>query len=44
MEMRAGFPALLRRFPGLRLAVPASEVEFRELTAVHGVRSLPVAW
>jgi cytochrome P450 len=44
VEMRIGFPALLRRFPALRLAVPSGAVEFRRLTAVHGVRSLPVTW
>jgi cytochrome P450 len=44
MEMRIGFPALLRRFPGLRLAVPAEEVEFRPFAPVYGLRSLPVEW
>jgi cytochrome P450 len=44
MEMRIGFPALLRRFPALRLAIPSDEVEFRRFTTVHGVRSLPVTW
>jgi cytochrome P450 len=44
MEMRIGFPALLRRFPALRLAIPSDEVEFRRFTNVHGVRSLPVTW
>ena len=44
MELRSALPALLRRLPGLRLAVPAQEVEFRTLSLVHGVRSLPVTW
>ena len=44
MELRSALPALLRRLPGLRLAVPAEEVEFRTLSLVHGVRSLPVTW
>ncbi|MEV7965701.1 cytochrome P450 [Sphaerisporangium sp. NPDC088356] len=44
MEMRIAFPALLRRFPGLRLAVPIEEVPFRSFSVVHGVESLPVAW
>jgi cytochrome P450 len=44
MEMRMSFPALLRRFPALRVAVPAAEVPFRRLAAVHGVQSLPVTW
>jgi cytochrome P450 len=44
MEMRIGFPTLLRRFPALRLAIPSDEVEFRRFSTVHGVRSLPVTW
>jgi cytochrome P450 len=44
MEMRIGFPALLRRFPSLRLAIASDEVEFRRFTPVHGVRCLPVTW
>jgi cytochrome P450 len=44
MELRTALPELLRRLPGLRLAVPAQEVEFRTISLVHGVRSLPVAW
>jgi cytochrome P450 len=44
LEMRAAFPALLRRFPTLRLAVPFEEVRFRTLSIVYGVWSLPVTW
>lgn len=44
MEMRIAFPALLRRFPGLRLAVPYEEVPFRQLSIVYGLESLPVTW
>jgi cytochrome P450 len=44
MELRTALPELLRRLPGLRLAVPAQEVEFRTISLVHGVRSLPVTW
>ena len=44
MEMRIAFPALLRRFPGLRLAIEDDEVEFRSFHVVYGLRSLPVAW
>lgn len=43
-EMRIAFPALLRRFPGLRLAVPFEEIPFRKFATVYGVESLPVAW
>ncbi|MFG1863968.1 cytochrome P450 [Microbispora bryophytorum] len=45
VEMRVAFPALLNRFPTLRLAVPAEEVDLRPETAdVYGVKSLPVTW
>jgi cytochrome P450 len=43
-EMRIAFPALLRRFPGLRLADPAQEVEMRRSSFIYGVARLPVAW
>lgn len=44
MEMRTAFPALLRRFPGLALAVPDDQVDFRSYHVVYGLRSLPVTW
>ncbi|MDL5159919.1 cytochrome P450 [Actinomycetospora termitidis] len=44
LEMRVAFPALLRRFPGLRLAVPDDEVRFASHRAIHGLVELPVAW
>ncbi|MFF4416889.1 cytochrome P450 [Streptosporangium sp. NPDC001559] len=45
VEMRVAFPALVNRFPTLRLAVPAEEVGLRPETAdIHGVTSLPVTW
>ncbi|AFU05916.1 cytochrome P450 [Nocardia brasiliensis] len=45
VEMRVAFPALMNRFPTLRLAVPAEEVALRPETAdIYGVKSLPVAW
>lgn len=42
MELRAAFPRLVRRFPDLRLAVPPEELNFRKLSIVYGVESLPV--
>jgi cytochrome P450 len=42
MELRAAYPALLRRFPNLRLAVPAEELDFRKVSIVYGVEELPV--
>lgn len=44
IEMRIGFPALFRRFPDLRLAVPADEVPLRGKMAIYGVHRLPVTW
>ncbi|MEV4060835.1 cytochrome P450 [Nonomuraea dietziae] len=44
MELRVALPALLRRFPTLRLAVPYEELRYRELAPVNGVLSLPVTW
>ena len=44
LEMGIAFPALLRRFPTLRLAVPAAEIAFRTTSPVYGVTALPVAW
>ncbi|MGW0736441.1 cytochrome P450 [Streptomyces sp. NPDC002851] len=42
MELRAAFPALVRRFPEMRLAVPQEELDFRKLSIVYGVETLPV--
>ncbi|MGC7094794.1 cytochrome P450 [Amycolatopsis lurida] len=42
MELRAAYPALVRRFPELRMAVPAQELAFRKVSVVYGVESLPV--
>jgi cytochrome P450 len=45
VEMRVALPALLSRFPTLRLAIPANQVPLRPETAdIHGVKSLPVTW
>ena len=44
IELRIAFPALLRRFPQLRLAIDADDVAFREYSIVHGVDALPVNW
>jgi cytochrome P450 len=44
LEMRVVFSALLRRFPGLRLAVPVEHVGFTRFSVIHGVESLPVTW
>jgi cytochrome P450 len=44
MEMRTAYPALLRRFPELRVTVPLDEVPFRSYSVVYGLESLPVAF
>ncbi|MGH6654946.1 MAG: cytochrome P450 [Actinocrinis sp.] len=43
-ELEISVGSLLRRFPGLRLAVPAEEVPFREGTLQRGPSRLPVLW
>ncbi|MFI6451975.1 cytochrome P450 [Streptosporangium amethystogenes] len=42
MEMRIAFPALLKRFPELRVTEP--EAHFRSYHVIYGLTSLPVAW
>lgn len=44
LEMHLAFPALLRRFPKLRLAIPFEDVSYRRSNVTYGVHSLPVAW
>ena len=44
VELRVAFPALLTRFPTLRLAVPPEEVPIRPAINVHGIHRLPVTW
>lgn len=42
MELRAAYPALVRRFPEMRLAVASEKLAFRKLSIVYGVDALPV--
>ncbi|MEV4145506.1 cytochrome P450 [Amycolatopsis sp. NPDC049691] len=42
MELRTAYPALVRRFPNLRLAVPEEELSFRKVSIVYGLDELPV--
>ncbi|MEU4385636.1 cytochrome P450 [Promicromonospora sp. NPDC023805] len=44
VELQIALPALLRRLPNLRLAVPPEELEFRNGTITYGLHRLPVAW
>ena len=43
-ELEIAVPALLRRIPELRLAVPLEELRYRAEMGVFGVHSLPVTW
>lgn len=44
LELSVALPALFRRFPTLRLAVPAQEVAMARHAATYSVRRLPVIW
>ncbi|MFF5567005.1 cytochrome P450 [Streptomyces sp. NPDC012623] len=44
LELQVALDAVLRRLPGLRLAVPFEDIEFRTDMIVYGVHGLPVAW
>lgn len=43
MELQVVFPKLFRRFPNLRLAVPAEQIAYKN-AIIYGVKSLPVEW
>ncbi|GLZ36491.1 cytochrome P450 [Actinokineospora sp. NBRC 105648] len=42
MELRAAYPALVRRFPNLKLAKPEDSLEYRKTSIVYGVEQIPV--
>ena len=42
MELKAAFPALAARFPQMRLAVAATDLDYRALSIVYGVEAVPV--
>ncbi|MBD0693384.1 cytochrome P450 [Streptomyces sp. CBMA123] len=44
LELQIALDSVLRRLPGLRLAVPFEEVRFRGEMLIYGVHELPVAW
>ncbi|MEE1755245.1 cytochrome P450 [Streptomyces sp. SP18CS02] len=44
VELTVALPALLGRFPTLRLDVPAGEVPLRTNMNIYGVHRLPVTW
>jgi cytochrome P450 len=44
VELEIVFATLFRRVPGLRLAVPAEELSFKDDSTVYGMHELPVTW
>jgi cytochrome P450 len=44
VELQIALPALLRRLPELRVAIPFEDVKFRHDMAAYGVYELPVTW
>lgn len=44
VELQTAIGTLVRRLPGLRLAVPVEDVEWTPNRVMRGVRGLPVAW
>ena len=44
IELRIAFPALARRFPTMRPAVPMNELSFRDSSIVYSAETMPVVW
>jgi cytochrome P450 len=44
IELRIAFPALARRFPSMRPAVPMAELDFRQTSIVYSAVKMPVLW
>ncbi|MEV8633596.1 cytochrome P450 [Streptosporangium sp. NPDC051023] len=44
VELQVAIGTLVRRIPGLRLAVPAAELPYRDNSLVFSPRELPVTW
>jgi cytochrome P450 len=42
MELRAAYPALIKRFPNMRLAGSPDDLTYRQVSIVYGVDALPV--
>jgi cytochrome P450 len=43
-ELQIALSTLVRRLPGLQLAVPADELRFRNEQEIYGIHELPVSW
>ncbi len=44
MDIQTALTALLERFPGLRLAVPEADLQWKSGMAIRGPVALPIAW
>ncbi len=44
VELQVAYPALLDRFPALRVAAAVEDIPFRDTMVVYGVHELPVRW
>jgi cytochrome P450 len=44
LELEIVFDTLLRRLPGLKLAVPPEQVRYKDDANVYGIHELPVTW
>jgi cytochrome P450 len=44
VEMQIALSTLVRRLPGLALAVPASELRFQNEQEIYGIEELPITW
>jgi cytochrome P450 len=44
VELQVALATLVRRLPGLRLAVPEEELRFQNEQEIYGIDELPVAW
>jgi hypothetical protein len=44
LELQVVHPALLRRFPTMKLAVDPAELSYRDTMPIYGLNELPVTW
>jgi cytochrome P450 len=44
VEMQVAFVSLARELPGLQLAVPPDELQFKGEASIYGMKELPVRW
>lgn len=44
LELQVVFETIFKRFPNLRLAVPADTLHYKDKSFVYGLKALPVSW